>query len=191
MGRWVDGGGGSAAGVAVPAGDEWGDGGGGSDAASAPGADAALRAADAALRRLGVDVRRQAEADRAFAARASLGVVQADFAVAETGSVVLLNSADAGRFPSLLPPVIWVFVPEARILSTVGEAVRSVADLGRRGGFPSAVQFITGPSRSADIEMRLTLGVHGPGVVLAQIVPEAPKVETSLSSVFRPHLHLT
>ncbi|WP_252393583.1 LUD domain-containing protein [Hydrogenibacillus sp. N12] len=137
---------------------------------AAPAAREALLSAALTLRRLGVDVRPERGADRTFAARATLGVVAADAAIAETGSVVFLTSATAGRTASLLPPVLWIVVSRATVYPTLGEALHALAERGRKDGFPSAIQIVTGPSRSADIEMQLTLGVHGPGTVWAQLV---------------------
>ena len=82
------------------------------------------------------------------------------YGLAETGSVVLAASPDEPRARSLLP---WVHVttlrPE-RILPGLDELFAAVgADL------PSALAIVTGPSRSADIEQRLAVGVHGPGEV--------------------------
>jgi len=82
------------------------------------------------------------------------------YGLAETGSVVLAASPDEPRARSLLP---WVHVttlrPE-RILPGLDELFAAVgADL------PSALAIVTGPSRSADIEQHLAVGVHGPGEV--------------------------
>ena len=102
---------------------------------------------------------------RDVAAEADLGVTGADLAVAETGSLILLSGAGRPRSTSLLPPChIAVFGPGALVesLAQVGvflEAWHGDAQPAWKGG---AINVITGPSRTADIELPLTRGVHGP-----------------------------
>jgi L-lactate dehydrogenase complex protein LldG len=89
-----------------------------------------------------------------------VGLSRALYGVADTGSVVLASGPDEPRGRSLLP---WVHVTELRqadILPGLAELFEALgADL------PSALAIVTGPSRSADIEQALTIGVHGPGEV--------------------------
>jgi L-lactate dehydrogenase complex protein LldG len=98
-------------------------------------------------------------------ADAEIGLTGADLAVAETGSLVLIAGAGRPRSTSLLPPChIAVFGPSALVESLVQvgvvlEAWHSDAIPTWRGG---AINVITGPSRTADIELTLTRGVHGP-----------------------------
>jgi hypothetical protein len=102
------------------------------------------------------------------AAGALVGVVPATAAIASTGSVVV-DSDKAGRLVSLLPRVA-IFVVDA------GTIVRLTGDVLRRpeswwpDGLPTNVVLVTGPSRSADIEMSLVVDVHGPGEVHAVVV---------------------
>lgn len=82
------------------------------------------------------------------------------YALAETGSVVLAASPEEPRARSLLPEVHVTVVAEDRILPGLDELFQTLgADL------PSGLAIVTGPSRSADIEQRLAVGVHGPGEV--------------------------
>lgn len=123
------------------------------------------------LERLGVDgpleeagvevvVWRDLEDFREVAARADVGLSTAEWAVAETGSLVLTGGAGRGRTVTLLPPTYVAVVAVEKVLRTVPEAIEKCAG---DGEVPANVCFHTGPSRSGDIEMSLTIGVHGPG----------------------------
>ncbi len=103
---------------------------------------------------------------RQAATRARVGVTVPRLAIADTGTLVLVPAAGAGRTVDLLPPVHAAVVPTARLVPDLSAA------LARLGGSvpPSTVALVTGPSRTADIELQLTLGVHGPGTVVAVLV---------------------
>jgi L-lactate dehydrogenase complex protein LldG len=91
--------------------------------------------------------------------RFDVGITTAQAAIAETGTLVLDNSRERHRFVSLVPPVHIAIIDASRIFQTLGEAfefLRAGQDIS------PAVTFITGPSRTADIELTLTIGVHGP-----------------------------
>ena len=88
------------------------------------------------------------------------GVSRAAWALADTGSVVLAASPDEPRAASLLPDVHVTLVSEDVILAGLDELFAAVGD-----DLPSSLAIVTGPSRSADIEQLLTVGVHGPGEV--------------------------
>ena len=103
-----------------------------------------------------------------YAGELCAGVVRATAAVAQTGSVVV-DSARNPRAHSLLPERCVFVVDAATIVDTPGDVLRH-RHRWWPGGLPSQVVFVTGPSRSADIEMTLTIGVHGPGAVHAVIV---------------------
>ncbi|MGG1552174.1 LutC/YkgG family protein [Paenibacillus ferrarius] len=106
---------------------------------------------------------------KARAAEADFGVVIADYAAAYTGSMTVLSSKDKGRSVSLLPTVLMAIIPIERLKTRLGEALVNF-DLAGRENLPAGIHFISGPSRSADIENDLTIGVHGPGIVHAIIV---------------------
>jgi L-lactate utilization protein LutC len=91
---------------------------------------------------------------------AEVGVSHAAFGLADTGSVVLLASPDEPRSRSLLPPVHVSVVRVETLLPGLPELFATLGD-----DLPSSLAIVTGPSRSADIEQLLTVGVHGPGEV--------------------------
>jgi L-lactate dehydrogenase complex protein LldG len=95
-----------------------------------------------------------------------VGFSRAIYGLADTGSVVLAASAEEPRARSLLP---WVHVTELR----ESDILAGLAELFEATGpdLPSALAIVTGPSRSADIEQTLTIGVHGPGIVHVVLLP--------------------
>ena len=129
------------------------------------------------LERLGVDgpleeagvevVWRDLENFREVTARADIGLSTAEWAIAETGSLVLTSGPGRGRTVTLLPPTYVAVLVAEKVLSTVPEAVGRYAE---GGEVPANICFHTGPSRSGDIEMSLAIGVHGPGDVHVVLV---------------------
>src|SRR5450631_305212 len=103
------------------------------------------------------------------AAEAAVTVVGCVAMVAVTGSVVVDARLARGRSISLLPPVCVVVARSSQLVASPGDVLRHREDFWP-GGVPSQVVFITGPSRSADIEMTLTRGVHGPGELHVVVV---------------------
>lgn len=106
---------------------------------------------------------------RARAAEADFGIVIADHAVAYTGSVTVLSAENKGRSVSLLPTVLIIIIPVERLKTRLGEVLVTFDQAGR-DQLPAGIHFISGPSRSSDIENDLTIGVHGPGIVYALLV---------------------
>jgi L-lactate dehydrogenase complex protein LldG len=99
------------------------------------------------------------------------GIVWADRAIANTGTLVLECSPDRGRSVSLLPDMLIAVFYTDQLVARMGEAFAPVSEeRGRSGEVPSSINLITGPSRSADIENDLTIGVHGPGKVYAVMI---------------------
>jgi L-lactate dehydrogenase complex protein LldG len=133
--------------------------------------DEALKAldVDGPLKEAGVEVAVWRDLDdfREVAGGADIGLTTAEWAVAETGSLVLTGGPGRGRTVALLPPTHVAVVPIERVLSTVPEAIEKYAGA---EGLPANVCFHTGPSRSGDIEMSLTIGMHGPGEVRVVLI---------------------
>ncbi len=127
--------------------------------------------ADDPLREAGVEVVlwRDLEDFREVTAKADIGLSTAEWAIADTGSLVLTSGPGKGRTVTLLPPTYVAVVPADRVLRTVPEAIEKYAG-GEAGGLPANVVFHTGPSRSGDIEMEIFVGMHGPGDVHVLLV---------------------
>ncbi len=104
---------------------------------------------------------------RAACADANVGITSANYALAETGTMVMISSPKEARLISLLPPVHVAVFPASRILVGLDELL-TVTPLPAEQ--TSSMVLITGPSRTADIEQILVRGVHGPGEVYAIIV---------------------
>ena len=107
-----------------------------------------------------------------LAAASDLGITTCAWAVAETGTIALYATPATGRLPSLLPTAHLALVRPSQVVKSVPDGLRLLADyMAREGGPPSAVNLVSGPSRSADIEGDLAVGVHGPrraGVIIGE-----------------------
>lgn len=88
-----------------------------------------------------------------------VGVTNAQAGIAETGTLVLDSSVERNRLVSLVPPIHIAILDASRIYQTLGETL-SALQSGEE--ISPAITFITGPSRTADIELTLAIGVHGP-----------------------------
>jgi L-lactate dehydrogenase complex protein LldG len=89
------------------------------------------------------------------------GITDVVHAIAETGSLVIRGSDRHGRALSLVPPVHVAVVEPKNLLPDLMD----LFELLSRDPHPPNLTIITGPSKTADIEMNLVTGVHGPGVV--------------------------
>jgi L-lactate dehydrogenase complex protein LldG len=95
-----------------------------------------------------------------------VGLTDVYAAVAETGSLVVKESAGHGRAVSLVPPVHVAVVERSQIVPDLVDLMEKLS----ADGTGSGVVIITGPSKTADIEMNLVVGVHGPGEVQVFLV---------------------
>jgi L-lactate dehydrogenase complex protein LldG len=93
---------------------------------------------------------------------ADVGITSCSFAVAETGSLLMLAQPGQERVASLLPPMHIAVVERGQILPDLYDAIGRLQALGF-DGLPSNAVLITGPSKTGDMELELTTGVHGPG----------------------------
>ncbi len=123
---------------------------------------------DGPLEESGVEVAvwRDLEDFREVVSGADIGLSTAEWAIAETGSLVLTSGPGRGRTVTLLPPTYVALIAAEKVLLTVPDAIEKYG----RGALPANVCFHTGPSRSGDIEMSLVVGMHGPGDVHVVLV---------------------
>lgn len=119
-----------------------------------------------------------AASEKGFRARcfsAGVGISGVDFALAETGSLVLSSQTEGCQLASLAPPIHVALYRRSQVLGSLDEILDRVP-LGTNPGATAAGRstvFITGPSRTADIEQILIRGVHGPREVYAILVEDS------------------
>src|SRR5918912_1432909 len=87
-------------------------------------------------------------------------------AIAETGSVIV-DEPDADRAACFLAERLWLLVPSDEIVPTLDEGLQRIRTLIEQGA--RHPQLVTGPSRTADIERVLTIGVHGPRALMVLV----------------------
>ena len=97
-------------------------------------------------------------------AESGMGITGADYAIAETGSVVVLPRRGLSRLVSVVPPVHVAIVRPSDVVGTLDDlfTLRRLEYVRNGGEMGSYLNFITGPSRTADIEQTIVVGVHGP-----------------------------
>jgi L-lactate utilization protein LutC len=100
-----------------------------------------------------------------------VGITSCDWAIAETGTLMMCARPGHERVASLLPPTHIAILERKQIVPDLIDAFQRLAD-NRTGELPSNVTFITGPSKTGDIELQLTTGVHGPGKWRAIVIAE-------------------
>ena len=122
-----------------------------------------------------IDAKRQEVRERL--ARAEIGLSGVDYAIAETGTLALSALPGQMRGVSLLPPVHVAVASSAQIVATLADCLALLQAEGPSlpERLSSCVSFITGPSRTGDIELSLTIGVHGPGE-LHLVILDGPEV---------------
>jgi L-lactate dehydrogenase complex protein LldG len=101
-----------------------------------------------------------------------LGITGAFCAIAETGTLVVVSGADTPTATTLLPDTHVAIVSANRIVDTMEDAFALVRK--ERGSIPRAINMISGPSRTGDIEQTIVLGAHGPFRVHILVVDAAP-----------------
>ncbi len=104
---------------------------------------------------------------RELIAQSDLGVIEADYAIASTGTFCIVADAHRPSSVTILPPVNFIFVAADRILPTLADVVSAV---GADNFAHHRIALITGPSRTADIEKMIVIGVHGPKELFAAVI---------------------
>jgi len=97
------------------------------------------------------------------------GITSCEALVAQTGSILVSSATSGGRALSILPHVHVVVATADQIVATLADALHAAKDR-HDGHLPSMLSFITGPSRTGDIERILVLGAHGPKELILILV---------------------
>jgi L-lactate dehydrogenase complex protein LldG len=124
------------------------------------------------LSKAGVAV--ESKLSRESAAKAQAGITGVNFAMADTGTLALESTDEAIRLATTLPELQFALLDPEKILADSLEAVAPLRQLHQRDP-RNYIAYITGPSRTADIERVLTIGVHGPKQLHILLVPGLSK----------------
>jgi len=116
------------------------------------------------LQSLGVELI-SSNSDKHEIAQCDLGITEADFILSETGTLVLRSSAEKPRAVSLVPRVHLAVVRPEMLRADMHQVFAEARE-------DRYLVFITGPSRTADIELTVTLGVHGPKNLFVWMIEE-------------------
>ncbi len=118
---------------------------------------------------------------RAICDSADVGISGVDAALAETGSLIVSSGSRHSRLATLLPPVHIALVPQERIFVDIFAWVAS-----RPANMPANLTLISGPSKTADIEQTMAVGVHGPkrliAILYSELGSEASDVDPGAAS---------
>ena len=100
-----------------------------------------------------------------------LGVTGAQWGVAETGTLILESDAERHRLASLVPSAHVAIIKAEQVRHTLGEVLHAIGESGAER-LSRAITFITGPSRTSDIELTLAIGVHGPAELYVVVIED-------------------
>jgi len=124
------------------------------------------------------------EVTRENAAAAHCGISQMDWAIADTGTLVQNAAAPEQRLASMLPAIHIALAPTAGLQPDMASVLARL-----HPNQSSYISMITGPSRTADIERVLTIGVHGPGRLVIVFVDELVGQDSSPAAGVHAGLH--
>ena len=114
-----------------------------------------------------------ATADRARLLESDVGLSEAQYGIAETGTLCLVSDREHNREVSLVPPVHVAVLHADAVLPHLGDALEATRG-SAHGEPPPLITFVTGPSRTADIELSLVIGVHGPEALHVLLIESTP-----------------
>lgn len=98
-----------------------------------------------------------------------VGVTEAQGAIAETGTLVIESNKERNRLCSLVPKFHVAIIEARKIRDGLSEVLQAISENGKEN-LSRAITFITGPSRTSDIELTLAIGVHGPAELYVIVI---------------------
>ena len=107
--------------------------------------------------------------------KADIGITAMEFAIAQSGTMVEVSDNDAVRLVSSLPATHIGLLYEKTIIDKYFDASQKIREIINQYDEDVVISFISGPSRTGDIELKLTLGVHGPEEAHAIIIADSDK----------------
>ncbi len=120
------------------------------------------------LKTLNVELYSEQSDIRTHADTSDVGIACVEFGIAETGSVCEDGLAIEQRLTTTLPPISIVVMNSNKVVPTIAAAFETISKVFDHG----YISFITGPSRTSDIERVLTIGVHGPSQLVIIAIDE-------------------
>lgn len=107
------------------------------------------------------------------ASKANIGITISKMTLAESGTAVVFSDKDKGRTVNFLPKYSIILVPKSSIVPRMTQVAKILREKIKKGEtLPSCINYITGPSKSPDIEMKWVVGVHGPIKVVYIVVDD-------------------
>lgn len=100
-----------------------------------------------------------------------VGITPCEFLVAHLGSVMISSGGDSGRRLHVFPETHLVVAHQRQLVKHLDDAMEAI-QLKYHGNLPSSITNITGPSRTADIEKTLVMGMHGPKKLIVLLCDE-------------------
>jgi L-lactate dehydrogenase complex protein LldG len=120
------------------------------------------------LKTMNVELYSEQSDIRTHADTSDVGIAGVEFGIAETGSVCEDGFAIEQRLTTTLPPISIVIMHSGNVVPSIAAAFETISKVFNRG----YLSFITGPSRTSDIERVLTIGVHGPSQLVIIAIDE-------------------
>jgi L-lactate dehydrogenase complex protein LldG len=120
------------------------------------------------LKTMNVELYTEQSDIRTHADTSDVGIAGVEFGIAETGSVCEDGFAIEQRLTTTLPPISIVIMHSGNVVPSIAAAFETISKVFDRG----YISFITGPSRTSDIERVLTIGVHGPSQLVIIAIDE-------------------
>lgn len=103
------------------------------------------------------------EENIAFGTHATVGLTFCDYCMAESGTLTIFANSTRGRSVAYLPEKHIAIIKKSQLVPRFTQVANKITEMQHQTGTtPSCIDFISGPSNSADIEMNLLVGVHGP-----------------------------